>query len=68
MKNKLEQLYEDQIIICKGLNLLKVYVDYNEIGELLTKEQQERLFKLSELEMGKLVVLEKELENEINLH
>lgn len=64
MKNKLEQLYEDQIIICKGLNLLKVYVDYNEIGELLTKEQQERLFKLSELEMGKLVVLEKELENE----
>ena len=64
MTSKLEQLYEDQIIICKGLNLLKVYVDYNEIGELLTKEQQERLFELSELEMGKLVVLERELEND----
>ena len=64
MKSKLEQLYEDQTIICKGLNLLKVYVDYNEIGELLTKEQQERLFKLSELEMGKLVVLERELKND----
>ena len=63
MKSKLEQLYEDQTIICKGLNLLKVYVDCNEIGELLTKEQQERLFELSKLEMGKLVVFEKELED-----
>lgn len=58
MKSKLEQLYEDQTIICKGLNLLKVY------DVLLTKEEQERLFKLSELEMGKLVVLERELEND----
>lgn len=64
MKSKLEQLYEDQIIICKGLNLLKVYVENNELVEFLTKEEQERLFKLSELEMGKLVVLEKELEND----
>lgn len=64
MKSKLEQLYEDQIIICKGLNLLKVYVENNELVEFLTKEEQERLFKLSELEMGKLVVLEKELKDE----
>lgn len=64
MKSKLEQLYEDQTIICKGLNLLKVYVENNELVEFLTKEEQERLFKLSELEMGKLVVLEKELKDE----
>jgi len=64
MTSKLEQLYQDQIIICKDLNLLKAYVDYNVIDELLTEEQQERLFKLSELEMGKLVVLEMELEND----
>ncbi len=63
MKNKLEQLYEDQTIICKGLNLLKVYVDNNEIGEFLTKEQQERLFKLSVIEISKLVTLEMELKN-----
>ncbi len=62
MANKLEQLYEDQTIICKGLNLLKVYVNSGEIGELLTKEQQERLFKLSVIEMSKLVTLEMELE------
>lgn len=64
MKNKLEQLYEDQIIICKGLNLLKVYVENNELVEFLTKEEQERIFKLSELEMGKLVVLERKLKND----
>lgn len=64
MESKLKQLYEDQTIKCKGLNLLKAYVDCNEIGDFLTKEQQERLFKLSELEMEKLVLLEKELNND----
>lgn len=63
MKSKLEQLYDDQTIICKGLSLLKVYVDCNEIGEFLTKEQQERLIKLRELELYKLAVLENEVNN-----
>ena len=63
MKSKLEQLYDDQTIICKGLSLLRVYVDYNEIGDLLTQEQKERLNKLNELETTKLVVLEKEIKN-----
>ena len=64
MKSKLEQLYEDQIIICKGLNMLKVYDDFYEFGGLLTQEQKERLYKLNELEMAKLVVLEKEIKND----
>ena len=62
MASKLEQLYEDQTIICKGLSLLKVLVDRNEISDLLTEEQQKRLFKLSEIEMIKLVTLEMGLE------
>ena len=64
MKSKLEQLYEDQIIICEGLSLLKVYVNRRKIGKLLTKEQQERLFKLSVIEMAKLITLEMELKND----
>lgn len=64
MASKLEQLYEDQTIICKGLSLLKVLVNRNEIGDLLTEEQQKRLFKLSEIEMGKLVILEREKQND----
>lgn len=62
MKSKLEQLYEDQIIICKGLSLLEVYDDFDKFGELLTQEQKERLYKLNELEMAKLVKLEKEID------
>lgn len=62
MKSKLEQLYEDQTIICKGLNLLKSYLGGNEIDYLLTKEEQERLLELSESQMVKLVILERELE------
>ena len=61
MKSKLEQLYEDQTIICKGLSLLKVYADDNEIDELLTQEQIERLYKLVEVEMVKLALLDKEI-------
>jgi len=64
MKSKLEQLYEDQIIICKGLCLLEVYDDFDKFGELLTQEQKERLYKLNDLEMAKLVVLEKEIKND----
>ena len=64
MKSKLEQLYEDQIIIYKGLCLLEVYDDFDKFGELLTQEQKERLYKLNELEMAKLVELEKEIKND----
>ena len=64
MKSKLEQLYEDQKIIYKGLCLLEVYDDFDKFGELLTQEQKERLYKLNELEMAKLVVLEKEIKND----
>lgn len=69
MNSNLEQLLQDQIIICKGLTLLKIYIsnENNEFlsnVEILTKEEKERLPELSELEMKKLVMLEKELKND----
>lgn len=71
MNSNLEQLLQDQIIICKGLTLLKIYIsnENNEFlsnVEILLKEEQERLPILSEIEMKKLVMLEKRLENEIH--
>lgn len=62
MPNELEQLMQDQIIICKALSLLKVMSRKND--KLLTEEEQERLPYLSEKEMHKLVMLEKGVGND----
>ena len=62
MTSELDQLYQDQVIICKGLSLLKVMSRKND--KLLTEQEQERLLELSVIEMAKLLMLEKELEND----